>query len=60
MKSINSFSLSGRLTKDARFFDSKNGKVARFAIAHNFGKDKAALSARNLNPVKTCTVLKVK
>lgn len=43
MKSINSFSLSGRLTKDARFFDSKNGKVARFAIAHNFGKDMPAL-----------------
>ena len=43
MKSINTFSLSGRLTSDARFFDGKNGKVARFSIAHNFGKGMPAL-----------------
>ena len=43
MKSVNTFSLSGRLTSDARFFDSKNGKVARFSIAHNFGKGMPAL-----------------
>lgn len=43
MKSVNTFSLSGRLTSDARYFDSKNGKVARFTIAHNFGKGMPAL-----------------
>ena len=43
MKSVNSFSLSGRLTSDARFFDAKTGKVARFSIAHNFGKGMPAL-----------------
>lgn len=43
MKSVNTFSLSGRLTSDARFFDSKNGKVARFSIAHNFGPGMPAL-----------------
>ena len=43
MKSVNNFSLSGRLTSDARYFDSKNGKVARFSIAHNFGKGMPAL-----------------
>ena len=43
MKSINTFSLSGRLTSDARIFDGKNGKVARFSIAHNFGKGMPAL-----------------
>lgn len=43
MKSINTFSLSGRLTSDARFFDSKNGKVARFSIAHNFAQGGPAL-----------------
>ncbi len=36
MKNANCFSLTGRLTSDARFFDSKNGKVARFSLAHNF------------------------
>ena len=36
MKTINSFSLSGRLTADARYFEGKTGKVARFSIAHNF------------------------
>ena len=43
MKSINTFSLSGRLTSDARYFDSKNGKVARFSVAHNFSKGMPAL-----------------
>ncbi len=43
MKSVNTFSLSGRLTSDARYFDGKNGKVARFSIAHNFGKGMPAL-----------------
>ena len=43
MKSVNTFSLSGRLTSDARYFDSKNGKVARFTIAHNFAKGMPAL-----------------
>jgi single-stranded DNA-binding protein len=43
MKSVNTFSLTGRLTADARFFDSKNGKIARFSIAHNFGKGDPAL-----------------
>ncbi len=43
MKSVNTFSISGRLTADARYFDSKNGKVARFTIAHNFGKGEPAL-----------------
>ncbi len=43
MKSVNTFSLSGRLTSDARYFDSKNGKVARFTVAHNFGKGEPAL-----------------
>lgn len=43
MKSVNTFSLSGRLTSDARYFDSKNGKVARFSVAHNFGKGMPAL-----------------
>ena len=43
MKSVNTFSLSGRLTSDARFFDGKNGKVARFSIAHNFGQGMPAL-----------------
>ena len=37
MKTVNSFYLSGRLTADARYFEGKNGKVARFSIAHNFG-----------------------
>ena len=45
MKSVNTFSLSGRLTSDARFFDGKNGRVARFSIAHNFGKGMPALFA---------------
>ena len=43
MKSTNTFSLSGRLTSDARYFESKNGIVARFSIAHNFGRGQAAL-----------------
>ena len=38
MKSINNISLSGRLTSDAQIFDGKNGKVARFSVAHNFGR----------------------
>ena len=38
MKSINTFAVSGRLTSDAQIYDGKNGKVARFSIAHNFGK----------------------
>ena len=46
MKSINSFSISGRLTSDANIFDGKNGKVARFDIAHNFGKDMDPLFAK--------------
>ena len=37
MKTINSFYLSGRLTADARIFEGKTGKAARFSIAHNFG-----------------------
>ena len=37
MKTLNSFTLSGRLTADARYFEGKTGKVARFSIAHNFG-----------------------
>lgn len=37
MKSTNSFAISGRLTSDATI--SKTGAVARFRIAHNFGKD---------------------
>jgi len=36
MKTANSFYLTGRLTSDARIFDGKNGKVARFSLAHNF------------------------
>lgn len=36
MKTYNSFYLTGRLTSDARIFDGKNGKVARFSLAHNF------------------------
>ncbi len=43
MKTINSFNLSGRLTADARYFEGKNGKVARFSIAHNFGPGQQAL-----------------
>ena len=43
MKSINTFALSGRLTANARIFESKNGKVARFTIAHNFSKGEPAL-----------------
>ena len=43
MKSVNTFSLSGRLTSDARYFESKNGNIARFSIAHNFGRGQAAL-----------------
>lgn len=43
MKSTNTFSLSGRLTADARYFDSKNGKVTRFTLAHNFGQGMPAL-----------------
>ena len=38
MKSINTFSISGRLTSDASIYDGKNGQVARFDLAHNFGK----------------------
>ena len=34
MKSVNTFSLSGRLTADGRLYDSKNGIVARFSLAH--------------------------
>ena len=30
-------------SSDARYFDSKNGKVARFSVAHNFGKGMPAL-----------------
>lgn len=36
MKTANCFYLTGRLTADARYFDSKTGKVARFSLAHNF------------------------
>ena len=43
MKSVNTFSLTGRLTSDARYFESKNGKIARFSIAHNFGRNVPAL-----------------
>lgn len=43
MKTVNSFNLSGRLTSDANIFDSKNGKVARFSIAHNYGIGHQAL-----------------
>ena len=44
MKSVNTFSISGRLTANARIFDAKkNGKVARFSIAHNFAKGEPAL-----------------
>ena len=43
MKSVNTFSLTGRLTADARYFESKNGKIARFSIAHNFGRNVPAL-----------------
>ena len=39
MKSTNTFAVSGRLTSDANIYDGKNGKVARFSIAHNFGRD---------------------
>ena len=43
MKTINSFYLSGRLTADARIFEGKTGKVARFSIAHNFGPGQQAI-----------------
>lgn len=43
MKSVNTFSLSGRLTADARLYDSKNGIVARFSLAHNLGRGIPAL-----------------
>ena len=43
MKSVNTFSLSGRLTADARYYESKNGLIARFSLAHNFGKGDPAL-----------------
>lgn len=43
MKSVNTFSLTGRLTADARYFDSKNGIIARFSVAHNFGRGIPAL-----------------
>lgn len=43
MKSINTFALSGRLTANARYFESKNGRIARFTIAHNFENGDPAL-----------------
>ena len=43
MKSVNTFSLTGRLTADANFFESKNGRIARFSLAHNYGKGVPAL-----------------
>lgn len=43
MKSVNTISLSGRLTSNAQYFDSKKGKVARFTVAHNFAKGEPAL-----------------
>lgn len=43
MKSINSFSLTGRCVADANYYESKNGKIARFSVAHNFGKGVPAL-----------------
>ncbi len=43
MKSVNTFSLTGRLTADANYYESKNGRIARFSIAHNFGKGVPAL-----------------
>ena len=43
MKSINTFAISGRLTSDANIYDGKKGKVARFDIAHNYGKGMDAL-----------------
>lgn len=41
--SLNSFSTSGRIVKDAETFDTKHGKCYRFSIAHNMGKDRDAL-----------------
>ena len=37
--SRNSFEVSGRIVRNAETFNGKNGKVARFSVAHNFGKD---------------------
>lgn len=57
MKSVNNFSLSGRLTADARLFDGKNGKIARFSIAHNFGKGMPVLFADAVMfTSKDCTI----
>ena len=41
--SRNNYEVSGRLTADAVISEGKNGKVARFSVAHNFGKDMAPL-----------------
>ena len=41
--SRNNIEVSGRLTSDAAISDGKNGKVARFSLAHNFGKGMDAL-----------------
>ena len=43
MKSVNTFGLSGRIVADAKYFESKKGTIARFSIAHNFGKGVPAL-----------------
>ena len=43
MKSVNTFSLSGRIVADAKYFDSKNGIIARYSVAHNLGRGVPAL-----------------
>lgn len=43
MESINNITLTGRLTADATTNESKS--FARFAIAHNMGKDKTPVFA---------------
>ena len=35
---MNNFSMSGRLTSDAKIFEGKNGNIYRFDLAHNFGR----------------------
>ncbi len=43
MKSVNTFSLSGRIVADAKYFESKNGLIARYSVAHNLGRGVPAL-----------------
>lgn len=43
MKSVNTFSLSGRIVADAKYFESKKGTIARFSVAHNLGRNVPAL-----------------